>query len=173
MAHDLESKVGPTIGATNCIGKFIACLLVAACAACGGSSTAATEPPPGSVGAEEPVASEPTQHEAMRVSAPAGNAVVASPLVVAGEARGGWYFEATFPIALLDAHGNTLANGYGQAEGEWMTEGFVPFRAELTFTLPAEATEAGTLVLQKANPSGLPEHAAEVRVPVRFTPPRP
>ena len=30
------------------------------------------------------------------------------------------------------------------------------------------ATSTGTLVLQKDNPSGLPEHADELRIPVRF-----
>jgi hypothetical protein len=35
--------------------------------------------------------------------------------------------------------------------------------------VPAGAT--GTLLLEKANASGLPEHAAELRVPVRFIAP--
>jgi hypothetical protein len=91
---------------------------------------------------------------------------VQSPLVIEGRARGNWYFEASFPVYLLSATGDTLAVRPAQAEGEWMTEAFVPFKVSLTFTPPASAT--GTLVLARDNPSGLPEHAAELRVPVRF-----
>jgi hypothetical protein len=47
-----------------------------------------------------------------------------------------------------------------------MTPAFVPFEATLSFTPPASRT--GTLILAKDNPSGLPEHAAELRIPVRF-----
>jgi len=39
-------------------------------------------------------------------------------------------------------------------------------RLFITFENPETAT--GTLVLEKDNPSGLPEHADELRVPVRF-----
>ena len=52
------------------------------------------------------------------------------------------------------------------ADGEWTTKDFVPFALTLNFAEPRTAT--GTLVLEKSNPSGLPEHAAEVRIPVRF-----
>ncbi|MHB9027718.1 MAG: Gmad2 immunoglobulin-like domain-containing protein, partial [Candidatus Latescibacterota bacterium] len=92
--------------------------------------------------------------------------IVRSPLLVEGEARGTWYFEATFPLRLLDGSGNELAVGYAQAEGEWMTENFVPFRGRLEFATPR--TDTGTLILERANPSGLPEHAREMRAPVRF-----
>ena len=91
---------------------------------------------------------------------------VKSPLVVAGEARGFWFFEASFPIRLYDVDGKELAVGIAQAQEEWMTEDFVPFRAELLFTKPN--TSEGVLVLEKDNPSGLPEHADEFRIPVRF-----
>lgn len=89
-----------------------------------------------------------------------------SPLQLAGEARGPWFFEASFPVTLLDANGDVLAQSPAQARGEWMTEEFVPFAAQLTF--PPPTTPTGTLVLTKNNPTGLPEHAAEVRLAVRF-----
>jgi len=47
-----------------------------------------------------------------------------------------------------------------------MTENFVPFAVSLAFDQPTTAT--GTLVLQKDNPSGLPENADEITIPVRF-----
>lgn len=97
---------------------------------------------------------------------PAPGAVVTSPLQVVGEATGSWYFEATFPLQLLDADGRLLVESYAQAEGEWMTESFTPFRGELRFVAPIAGE--GTLVLHKANASGLQEHADELRVPIRF-----
>jgi hypothetical protein len=97
---------------------------------------------------------------------PLPGAILLSPLTLEGRARGSWFFEASFPVYLLDADGDTIAVMPAQAEGEWMTQAFVPFKATLTFTPPASPT--GTLILAKDNPSGLPEHAAELRVPIRF-----
>jgi hypothetical protein len=99
------------------------------------------------------------------LDAPVPDSVVISPLTVIGRARGTWFFEASFPVKLLDADGNEIAVGIAQAQDDWMTENYVSFQATLTFTTQASN---GTLVLQKDNPSGLPEHDAEVRVPVRF-----
>ena len=103
----------------------------------------------------------------IRLAAPLPGALVTSPLHVTGEARGTWYFEASFPVHLLDAAGRELAVTPAQAQGEWMTRDFVPFAATLTFTAP-DSGETGTLVLQKDNASGLPEHDDERRIPVRF-----
>lgn len=92
---------------------------------------------------------------------------ISSPLVVTGRARGYWFFEASFPVVLTDWDGKIIADGYATAEGEWMTEDFVPFYFTLTFDKPAYG-ERGTLILRKDNPSGLPEHDAAVEIPVRF-----
>jgi len=103
----------------------------------------------------------------IRVTSPTRNQTISSsPLVVNGQARGSWYFEASFPIELLDANGSVLGSGPAEAQGDWMTNNFVPFTATVNFTTPT--TNTGTLVLEKANPSGLPENAQELRIPVRF-----
>jgi len=102
----------------------------------------------------------------IRINSPRPHATIKSPVLISGEAVGGWYFEASFPVKLLDAEGNILAEGPAQAQSDWMTSAFVPFEATLSFASPKSKT--GTLVLQKDNPSGLPEHNAELRVPVRF-----
>ena len=107
-----------------------------------------------------------TPHPMLGVTSPQPNAVVKSPLTVKGEARGNWYFEASFPVKLLDANGNQLAIIPAQAQGEWMTTNFVPFQGTLTFSTPTTAT--GTLVFEKDNPSGLPEHDDSYSIPVRF-----
>ena len=102
----------------------------------------------------------------IRVTAPAPNTLVSSPLTVTGEARGNWYFEASFPIKIFDANGKMLGQHYAEAQDDWMTTNFVPFRGTLNFATSTSPT--GTLVLEKDNPSGLPEHDAEVRIPIRF-----
>lgn len=97
---------------------------------------------------------------------PLPNTIIQSPLSVEGRARGSWFFEASFPVYLLDAAGDTVAVIPATAQGEWMTTEFVTFKTTLSFTAPASPT--GTLILAKDNPSGLPEHAGELRVPIRF-----
>ncbi|MBM3699457.1 MAG: hypothetical protein FJW68_00885 [Actinobacteria bacterium] len=100
------------------------------------------------------------------VDSPTPGQAISSPLTITGRARGTWYFEADFPIKLFDADGNLIASHYGQAQGEWMTEDFVPFIAEIVFEAPG--TETGTLVLEKDNPSGLAEHDEKIEIPVKF-----
>jgi hypothetical protein len=94
--------------------------------------------------------------------------LVQSPLDIQGMAKGPWYFEASFPVHLLNAAGDTIASTPAQAEGEWMTTNMVPFKATIEFTPPAG--ENGTLILSKSNASGLLEHDDELRVPIRFRP---
>lgn len=107
------------------------------------------------------------KNDLIRVESPEPGAAVASPLVVRGEARGMWYFEATFPVVLTDWDGRIIAEHYAEAQGEWMTENFVPFEARLSF--PAqESGSRGFLILKKSNPSGLPENDDAIEVPVFF-----
>ncbi len=100
------------------------------------------------------------------VAEPRAGALITSPLTISGSARGYWYFEASFPIRLLDGNGKLLAIKPAQAQDEWMTEEFVPFSLILEFEKPE--TQTGTLILEKDNPSGLPEHADELAIPIRF-----
>ena len=92
---------------------------------------------------------------------------ISSPLSISGQARGNWYFEASFPIVLTDIDGNVIAQWYAQAQDEWMTTDFVPFKATLEFDAPT-TTKKGILILKKDNPSGLPEHDDELDIPVIF-----
>ncbi len=106
------------------------------------------------------------EKDMMRVTSPSAKAKVSSPLTIEGEARGNWYFEASFPISLVDASGTVVASGIGKAQGDWMTTEYVPFTATLTWT-KAVAT-SGILILKRDNPSGLKENDASVAIPVRF-----
>lgn len=103
----------------------------------------------------------------IRVSSPRPNASVRSPQIIEGEAVGNWYFEASFPLRIVDGNGFTLALLPVAAQGEWMTESFVPFRAEAVFARPS--TDVGRIEFRKDNPSGLPEHDAVLVLPVRFS----
>lgn len=100
----------------------------------------------------------------IRVDSPRPNTTVANPLVITGQARGTWFFEASFPIHLEDASSNRIATAVAQAQGEWMTTEFVPFEAALN--IPDDFTGPATLVLEKDNPSGLPEHADALTMPI-------
>ena len=102
----------------------------------------------------------------IKVTTPIPNQLIQSPLIVEGEARGTWYFEATFPVELQDANGKVITAIPAQAQGDWTTVNFVPFKVQIEFKKPATST--GMLVLKKDNPSGLSENAAQIVIPVRF-----
>lgn len=101
------------------------------------------------------------------IEKPAADATVTSPLTVTGKARGNWYFEASFPVKLLDANDDVIASGVAQAKGDWMTEDYVPFSVTLTFKKQTKGS-SGTLVLMKDNPSGLPENEDARTLSVTF-----
>jgi len=121
----------------------------------------------------QPSAPKPTsgcgeiQIENVRINSPQPDQTLSFPLAIEGEARGNWYFEASFPIRLLDSNGEEIALVTAQAQSDWMTTDFVPFKAIIDLSqLPK--TEKGTLVFQKDNPSGLPENDQEIRISVYF-----
>lgn len=99
------------------------------------------------------------------ISEPAIDGLVASPLKVNGQAKGNWFFEAVLPVKLFTAAGEELASTSGRAQSNWMTDQLVPFSATLNFTTTATS---GYLLVARDNPSGLPENAAEVKIPVNF-----
>lgn len=101
------------------------------------------------------------------VASPIKDSEVSSPLRVAGRAKGSWFFEGSFPITLTDAYGNVIGQSHVTAQGEWMTENFVPFIGDLEFSNYIKGSQ-GTLILQKDNPSGLPEYDDAITIPVTF-----
>lgn len=103
------------------------------------------------------------------VETPTPNSVLESSFVVKGQARGNWYFEASFPVQLVASDGTVLVNSFIMANGEWMTEEFVPFEKSFSFTNTTGAT-GGTLILKKDNPSDMRELDNELRIPVKFSP---
>lgn len=114
----------------------------------------------------EDIGNELDKSDLIRVDVPRPNSLVTSPMEITGQAKGEWYFEGTFPIYLYDANGVELGVMGAQAQGDWMSDGFVPFSVIFRFDPPKTST--GELILQKDNPSGLPEFADELRIPVHF-----
>jgi len=120
---------------------------------------------------EDPVAEQPAEQaedhsDLITVDIPVPNQLVTSPLTIEGQASGTWFFEATFPVKLLDGNGNVIAEYYAQTEEEWMTEDFIDFTSVLEFDDPG--TDTGTLLLIRDNPSDIREYDAQVEIPVRF-----
>lgn len=105
------------------------------------------------------------------VALPQSGEVVDAPIRVAGRARGTWFFEGSFPVVVVDWDGRIIGEGYVTAHADWMTDTFVPFSGVVEYELPADIPYTrGTVILQKANPSGLPEHAAAREIPVELVP---
>ncbi len=98
------------------------------------------------------------------VTSPKANATVGNTFVVSGAAPGQWYFEASFPIKIVDKDNNFIGQGIAQAQGEWMTTDQVTFTS--TITLTGNYSGPATVVLMRDNPSGMPENDDSVSIPI-------
>lgn len=112
---------------------------------------------------------KPNVTELIEIEQPLPNQDITSPLTIRGQAKGMWYFEGDFPVELVDKDGNTLSEGIATAQGQWMTEDFVPFTATIQYDSPPD-DERGYLIFHRSNASGLPENDMEYRLPVIFPP---
>ncbi len=117
-----------------------------------------------------PTSTPQVEESEIRLDALNAQQSVTSPLTIFGQARGTWFFEASFPITIVDQNGAVLAITIAEAQGDWMTENFVPFKATVFFTVTT--TQPGEIIFRKDNPSGLPEHDREWRLPVTLQAPQ-
>ncbi|MFA6095951.1 MAG: Gmad2 immunoglobulin-like domain-containing protein, partial [Candidatus Paceibacterota bacterium] len=102
----------------------------------------------------------------IRISSPAAGATVSVPVRFAGEAKGFWFFEGSFPVVLIDSSGREAGRGIARAKGDWMTTEFVSFEGTLAPDGPVSG--AFTLVFEKDNPSGEASLDASFSMPVSF-----
>jgi|GEM_PF-1827273 len=103
------------------------------------------------------------------IDEPVTEAAVDSPIVVSGQARGYWFFEATAPVTVTNWDGLIIGEGYITADGDWMTEDFVPFTGDIAYTqLVSPYSATGTIIFHRANPSALPENDAAIEVTVQL-----
>ncbi len=116
---------------------------------------------------QEPVI-EPTYENAsadlIQVELPYPGAVTGKEFTIIGKARGYWFFEGSFPIELRAMNGNILGGGIATAEGEWMTEDFVNFTAEMQ--TPSAFVGPAILIFKRDNPSDMPENDASMSFPI-------
>lgn len=115
----------------------------------------------------EDIGNELEKTDLIRIDYPRPNQEISSPLKIEGEARGNWFFEASFPITLIDQQGNVVSQGIATAKTDWMTEEFVSFSSDLEFEKQLSGS-FGKLFLSKDNPSGLSEYDGFLEVPVIF-----
>ncbi|MEK7673815.1 MAG: Gmad2 immunoglobulin-like domain-containing protein [Patescibacteria group bacterium] len=109
------------------------------------------------------------KEDLIQVESPRANEIISSPLIIKGEARGHWFFEASFPVVLTNWDGLIIAQGIATAKSDWMTSEFVPFEAKLDFIIDKNTySNRGSLILRKDNPSGLPEHDDALEIPIKF-----
>lgn len=94
------------------------------------------------------------------------NSEITSPLVISGQAKGTMFFEGSFPVSMEDSNGKNLGTDIARADGEWMTEDMVPFKATINFK--TSSTKKGFIILKNDNPSGLPENEHSVKFPISF-----
>ncbi len=130
------------------------------------NTTTPTATPPVALPAE--LVTHITDHsDRIVLQSPAPLETISSPVIVTGRARGMWFFEASFPVSVVDWDGRIIGEGIATAEGDWMTESFVPFSATISYTLDPDAySNKGALILKRDNPSGLPEHDDALEIPV-------
>lgn len=127
--------------------------------------------PDGRTFAEEPtqeeltalIAYENASADMIVITNPTPGAVTGKEFTVMGEARGNWYFEASFPIEVVSATGTVIATGIAEAQSDWMTTEFVPFTADIK--VPESYIGEATLILRNDNASGLPENARSASFP--------
>lgn len=98
------------------------------------------------------------------IDLPFPGAVTGKTFTVTGKARGYWFFEASFPITIIDSKGDVIVQTFVQATGDWMTENFVPFAKEIE--MPNTYTGKATILIMNDNPSGLPENEKSLSFPI-------
>jgi len=104
----------------------------------------------------------------IQVKFPRPNLVVESDkLQILGRARGTWFFEGSFPVFMENNSGQRIIESFATAQGEWMTDQFVDFKAILDLT---KIRKAGTvnLILKNDNPSGLTEMDKQIEIPLNI-----
>ena len=95
-----------------------------------------------------------TPKEPVVLHSPKQGAIVSSSIVITGEALGTWFNEGQLMAYITDTAGEVIAETVVLAQGEWMTENYVPFAASIFFKLPAaKAGSDGKIIIKKENMS--------------------
>jgi len=114
----------------------------------------------------EDVAIQTGKEDKIIASKPQALDTVENPIIIEGQARGSWFFEASFPVKLVDASGNILGTGLATTSADWTTDNFIPFRAELKYNATEDGS--GRIILARDNPSGLAQNDDSIEIPVHY-----
>lgn len=118
----------------------------------------------------ENIGNELEKIDLITISSPRPNQIITSPLIIKGQARGSWFFEASFPVLLVDWDGLIIAEGIAQAKDDWMTTEFVPFEATLIFAPDKNVySNRGALIFRKDNPSGISKYDDALEIPITIS----
>ncbi|KKQ40645.1 MAG: hypothetical protein US58_C0014G0007 [Candidatus Magasanikbacteria bacterium GW2011_GWA2_37_8] len=110
-------------------------------------------------------------NDVLQIYTPLSGAPVSSPLIIKGLAPSSWFFEAVFPVKLLDENGKEIGVGLAGAKADWMVANkLLPFVATINFVTPTNSPNGGTVVFSADNPAGLPQFESSVSMPVKFSP---
>ncbi len=85
------------------------------------------------------------------VTDPSPNEKISKQFKLLGQAKGFWYFEASFPVEVYDSNNNLIFQTFAKAQSDWMTEDFVPFVSDINI---ANYQGEIKVVLKRDNPSG-------------------
>lgn len=99
----------------------------------------------------------------IKVTSPQPFAKVSETLIVKGEARGTFFFEGDFPVEVIAEDGTTIQH-YAMTDGDWMSEEFVPFTAEIDIS--SIAPQDVVLKLHRNNPSDYRENDMVMELPL-------
>lgn len=109
-------------------------VLLAACSPAPPATPTPTPSEPPTASSTPPGASE------IKLATPELGERASSPLIVKGEAPRDWFFEAVFPVKLVDHQGNVLAEAPAKAEQDWTNQSLarITFTAELKFDVKTD-----------------------------------
>ena len=103
---------------------------------------------------------------------PEENEAISFPLIIKGEAKGTWFFEASFPVEILNDKQELVTTGIAQGESDWMTTEFVPWTitfAERPEKLePVSSSPNAYIKFKNDNPSGDPIRDKSFILPIRL-----
>lgn len=107
--------------------------------------------------------------EQVIIISPAENALIDNPLIITGSAPGNWFFEWVAPVTIVNRNGLILWDWYISAIGEWMTTGMVDFSGLIVYNRdPITPYPYWWIILNRDNPSGMPENDAWIEIPILF-----
>jgi hypothetical protein len=89
----------------------------------------------------------------LTLTSPDSQGDLSCPLNISGSITGSWYFEADFPVRLVDAAGTELYTVIAQAQEDWMTSEDVDFNALVN--CDDNELDGASLVFVKDNVSDL------------------